>query len=783
MADLIFKKKDGSIVTVPETSAQQALAAGYVQVTPEQAAAGQQLGQTALEGAGRGFTLGFGDELVGNIEAEITGQDREDVMAGMALRKQENPKAAFAGEVGGAAALTALTGSPSAMVGGGARGALLEGGLAGLGSVVSESTLDKSPLTIEKMTAGVASGALAAMGIHGVMNATGNLISAGMKKLGGKSISDVLTRAADDAEWGMLARGNSTWAQRNEPFKDAILKFGRENGIIGHMGAALDEPTVKKAGAVAASIADKISGQMDDLERMVPLKNNLKLRARFVRTLDDAIDSEYGGRPVFDSARAEAKKITSKLMGDSELTWKEAWKTQSDLFKDLSGTVSPPATRQVRETLRQAMRDFVIDEVGAHPSVAPGFGAAIRKTGQDARAAMALSKALSNRANSLESGNGNAAMGAIASLASGGPAPFVAGVASDFARGQANKRGGFVLGSVLRKLGDSKALNSIASGLQARIGQVLQVAPAVLGGARIPLEQAFSRGALALLEEHVRLANGPDGARYLAALGMENETPEQVEAAGTRLAAMDALHGAHADLDARIDLGIDSVLGTKSGPPVKYKSQDVASFDARIERIKETLKDPEKAFASIPPELMAGAPSTSAALVNKLMQANMFLLSKAPKDPNAGMVPALKPAWKPSAADVSRWFRYVEAIEQPARMLEKMSQGTFTLEHKEALEAVYPELYADIKARMYERLGQWNKPLPYGKKAMLSQFFGTRVLGLKPGALQVIQSSFAPKQADLPPSKGGSRPDGRQTVDADKNALTQAQRIEAKGTE
>lgn len=297
------------------------------------------------------------------------------------------------------------------------------------------------------------------------------------------------------------------------------------------------------------------------------------------------------------------------------------------------------------------------------------------------------------------------------------------------------------------------------------------------------LEQAFARGALPLLEEHVRIASGPDGARYLASLGLENETPEQVEATGTKLAAMDALHGAQTGLDERIDLGIDSVLGVKKGPPIKYKSQDVSTFDARIERIRAALKDPEVAFTNIPPELLAGAPNTSAALVNKLMQANMFLLEKAPKDPNAGLPTALKPVWKPSAADVSRWFRYVEAIEQPARMLEKMSQGTFTLEHKEALEKVYPELYADIKARMYERLGEWNKPLPYGKKAMLSQFFGTAVLGLKPGALQVMQKSFAPKESDLPPSQGGSRPDGRQTVDADKNALTQAQRIEAKGSE
>lgn len=785
MADLIFKKPDGSFVTVAPGEAELAQAKGYVPATEAEAQAAEQPGTAALEGAARGATLGFGEELIANVESEFTGNSRDDVTEAMRLRRQENPNAALAGEVGGAVGMSALTGGgPSALAGGGVGGAVVEGGIAGLGSVISESTLDKSPLTLEKMAAGMAGGALAGGGIAGVMKGAGALVSTGVKKLGGKTLQDTFRSAADNAEWRMLSDSNGSWAKRNEPYKEAILKFGRENGIIGHAGAALDEATVSKAQKVAEAVGDKIGTQMDDLERMVPLKGNDKLRARFVQSLDDSLDKEFGGRPIFDSARAEAKKVTSKLVGDVDLTWKDAWKTQSDLFKDLSGIDSPPATKQVRETLRQAMRDFVFDEVGAKaPGVAPGFGAAMRKTGQDARAAMALSKALTTRAGSIERSTGNTAMGALASLATGGPAPFIGGVAGDFAKNQAAKRGGFVLGSVLRKLGESNSLGAVAGGLSNRIGQVLSTAPGLLGAARIPIEQAFGRGAMDLLEEHVRIANGPGGGAYLASLGMGDSGPNELQSVGNRLAAMDALHQMKSDLDHRIDLGIDGVLGVKVGPPIRYKSPDVSDFNKRIEVIRDQLKDPEKAFAAAPSDLMAGAPGTTAALVNKLLQAQVFLLEKAPKDPNAGMPVALKPMWKPSAADVGRWYRYVEAVEQPARMLEKMAQGTFTLEHKEALERVYPELYSDMKTRMYERLGEWNKPLPYGKKAMLSQFFGTAVLGLKPGAIQVMQQSFAPPQGDAPPSKGGTRPDGREAIDADKNALTQAQRIESKGAE
>jgi hypothetical protein len=509
VSETVYKKPDGSLVKVDDQFAQKAAAKGYTPASPEQVLANQQPGQAALEGAARGATLGFGDTLVADLENALgprqTGgvggleQQRAATLEQMRLRKQENPTAAMVGEVGGAVGMSVLTGGgPSALVGGGFKGALVEGGLAGLGSVVSESSLDRSPLTIEKMAAGMAGGTLAAGGIYGGLSVLGKGASLGLSKLGGSTLSETLKKGADDAEWGALFKG--PMAAKNEPFKDTILKFGRENGIIGHVGAALDEKTAQKAATVAKSVSDKIFGQMDDLERFVPLAGNDKLRFRFVKSIDDALDSEYAGNPVFNDAVHAAKNLTADMVANPKLDWKKAWEVQSSLFKDLAGIESPPATKQVRETMRQAMRDFVFDDVGTSPAVAPGFGEAMRKTGQDARAAMALSKALTKRAGQMEGDLGNTMQGALFSLASGGPAPLIGGLAVDAAKTQVRKRGGLVLGSVLRKLGDSKALGGIATGLQGRIGQVLSVAPNMLGGARQRIEAAFARGAMPLLE-------------------------------------------------------------------------------------------------------------------------------------------------------------------------------------------------------------------------------------------------------------------------------------------
>lgn len=970
MSERVYKKPDGSFVKVDDQYAEAAKAKGYVESSPEAAAASKQTGQAGLEGVARGATLGFGDQLIADFENALgpvqTGgiagleAQRAKTLEEMRLRKEENPVAAFTGELGGNIALSAVTGGgPSALLGGGAKGLLFEGGLAGLGAVVSESTLDKSPLTMEKMAAGMAGGALAVGGIAGVMKGTGALVSAGVRKLGGSTIAQTLRQAADEAETKAIFGGNVALLRKNKELVPDVLKIGRENGII-HAGAALDGETAAKADDLARSYIDKIDGEMKTLESFVPLTKNDDLRQRFASSLRSSLTKQFEGRPTFENALKDANSIIDKIEKNRDLDWSAAWRIQSDLYKDLAGKEAPPAASEVREALRQAMRDFVFDEVASgkdqsakiltaakgfepkikvklgeafttavpeapaapgsvprdiaqpvtinldsggsaggmfdapvtfaggavdnaaanpklkvwqgdkpglvsktvplgEPGTLPGgvftdetgakftsaaernprveipkpvfqsrtinldeapkvgglhitpdpitvnldapelsggmlidvpeqrtpawFGAQLRQTGREAKAAMVLAKALKNRATSLEAaaGSNSTTLGTIASLASGNPLPIVGALAGDALKDNVKKRGGFVLGSVLRKLGDSQAIESIANGLQQRVGQVLSTAPGMLGGARIPLEAAFARGSMALLEEYTRIAHTPDGPAVMASLGMQQESPDELEAVGGRLAAMDALHAAQKDIDHRIDLGISSVLGNKTGPMPKFKSPDTSGFKARVEQMKQTLTDPQKAFETVPNELLTGAPSTTAELVNKLLTANQFLLSKAPQDPFEGMPKALKPTWEPSAADISKFYRYVEAVEQPAKMLEKMAHGAFTLEHRDALQAVYPALYEDIKARMYDRLAEWEKPLPYGKKAMLSQFFGTSVLGLKPGSLNIIQQSFEPDSGQDSPSQGGSRPDGREVLDADKNALTQAQRIEAKG--
>ena len=148
MADILFKRPDGKFVVVDSSEAEAAAAEGYVPTTQEALLASRQAGQAALEGAARGFTGGFGENLVKNIEAEFTGQAPEDVAEQMRLRKQENPLAAgvgeFAGTVGSFAVGPAgavskgLGGLRAAGLAGRAAAGAAEGTLFGLGQLYSE---------------------------------------------------------------------------------------------------------------------------------------------------------------------------------------------------------------------------------------------------------------------------------------------------------------------------------------------------------------------------------------------------------------------------------------------------------------------------------------------------------------------------------------------------------------------------------------------------------------------------------------------------------------------
>jgi hypothetical protein len=140
---------------------------------------------------------------------------------------------------------------------------------------------------------------------------------------------------------------------------------------------------------------------------------------------------------------------------------------------------------------------------------------------------------------------------------------------------------------------------------------------------------------------------------------------------------------------------------------------------------------------------------------------------------------ALAPPWQPSAADLDKFNRYREAVEEPARVLKNMSRGLISPEQTEALQVVYPAMYADLQQKITERLMMQKKPMSYQQRVALSAIIGPQALGMSPQQVQILQQSQA--IASGPPQGAGGKqgPDGRQDVDEDQ-IQTESQKLEAR---
>jgi hypothetical protein len=152
-----------------------------------------------------------------------------------------------------------------------------------------------------------------------------------------------------------------------------------------------------------------------------------------------------------------------------------------------------------------------------------------------------------------------------------------------------------------------------------------------------------------------------------------------------------------------------------------------------------------------------------------------MLSDVAPKDPGAGLPAALRRPWEPSSAELAKWFRTLDAIQNPAKVVAEAGTGRASPEAIKVLKNIYPATYSDLQQKVLERLAKGK--LTTAQKAGLQQLFGGP--GLSPQQLMVIQKSHATVAAKEQQG-GGAKPDGRQDVDAKKNMETQGQRLEGR---
>jgi hypothetical protein len=194
--------------------------------------------------------------------------------------------------------------------------------------------------------------------------------------------------------------------------------------------------------------------------------------------------------------------------------------------------------------------------------------------------------------------------------------------------------------------------------------------------------------------------------------------------------------------------------------------------------INSMLRDPESVYARVPDVIAATAPETIGTAVATMIRGAQYLKDKAPRSPYEGLPESVSPKWEPSAADLDRFNRAREAVEDPAKVLQNMAQGYLSPDQMDAIRSVYPAMYEDLRLQITERLLSATKPLTYQQKLAVMSVVGTKALGMSAQQAQILQASFGAGAQQ--PNDGMKKPDGRQQVDQEKNLQTQSQKLQGR---
>jgi len=733
-----------------------------------------------VEGAVRGVVpFGMGDALVQGTLGGFSPENWEKIASGERQRKEVNPGAAIAGELGGNLAGLLIPGSQakvvgavedfaSKAVGGGLAGKLAAGaaggGLYGLGSAINEDTLGEPSTAAEKLAIISGSGLIGA-GVnaitHGAFKASESALT---KVAGSSSLRELFDNAADRvAELGLSSKMVTRKNALTGPEARSIFRENADLFAPGDThGSFLEKVTAAKeaAGAEMGKAVDKGAGFWFNPDRLeVRVEKNL---------LDNMRKNPH--------ADADVKRIEGLMQGYKErkLSLEDVHDIQSQI-KSSIGYAESEGSKKVLSSFRNELRDELIDQLHAAEQ---GAGREYTDASNKYRRLSALEDMAEEKVRQHENNSPVALrdmMAMMFGLAHGNVAALTLGVGSKLAR----ERGAYFGTALLRRMAAGETLPAIAGSFKGKIDAMLE---AGLGGAyRNTLAELSAKGAEALLGGHVILAQSDPN--YLPTIGLEHETPEASQQYAGKAAGLGFLREQIGGLDSELDNQADRFAGKAQGRPPsmpispKMSEKDFAETYARLQHIATV---PQVVDTS---RMSGVAPTTAALYQQQLVKAAQFLLDKAPKDPNAGLLPAFQKPWKPSPSDLTTWTKYAEGVTQPLKVVTAVSNGKMPApEAVEALKTVYPKTFEDLRNRMMERVASLKDPMSYGKKQALAALLGREVLGEDPRVATFIQTTHAAARG---PGGGGNMPktDGRQTVSQAENMATQAQRIQTRGAQ
>lgn len=213
--------------------------------------------------------------------------------------------------------------------------------------------------------------------------------------------------------------------------------------------------------------------------------------------------------------------------------------------------------------------------------------------------------------------------------------------------------------------------------------------------------------------------------------------------AGSRTARFTSLYALN-------ESGFSTKRDEKSGK-VKQAENKKEAFSNIRDNLSSYVSDLEKFNNSTTRglyKLNAHVPGVGAYAAQTTTKAVQFLYDKMPKDPGNAHVQPWVRKFEPSSLDIAKFERYVQAVESPMTILDEAIAGTLTKEHVEAVQAVYPALYNQIRTDVLAALST-NEELnmSYNKKIQLGNLLNMNLDQSLSGAfIMDLQKPFIAQQ-------------------------------------
>lgn len=788
---------DQELVSIPKSQLREAINLGYSVAIPEDIKAYKEKvefdkpGTAALAGAARAATFGLSDQALtksGLVEPQT-----------LEKLKEYNPTASTLGEVGGVGASLLIPGTPVARLAQASEriaarvapeaaniatraaaqglGSAVEGAAYGLGQTVSEEALGDPNLNAQKVISNVGMGALLGGALGGAFKAGEVAVPAAVE-----GAKNALLKVDDflkgDVGVGPLGRGYAKISsfvsgKSEETILDAIRKRALSlkdpsevEGLATDFTKVLTETNneVDKAlretfkdirpqeaakylegadSGIAKAEYQGVYKKLDDLVKEMRAEPDLYPQG-YARTLElirdgsakritnessaadifselnllkNRIDEEisYGKVPSVGDERAERlitglrREIRDNL--EKEEVWGQA-ATRQAAFNDAfnafqnayAGKNAFRSKFMIQKTSRSGRPVWEIDPVKVKT-----FFHQVNTAKGEARAALLDNyvQSAQNLVNQIEQ-----------SYASLPGKEFDKKAIIDGLFGNVKN----VTDDLVKQAEFNKALNSLGGGAHnAYLGEGAAMASAALG--------------------HPVIGAGIETINLLRAPGLAIQRLAKLERIAQESArAMGYLSKAIFRSGVKVGEKYSGWIGSRLGAQTSRKDD----YKTVSERVTKFANDPESLIAHLESQtkdLFDSAPGTTQGMQMAASQAVSFLSSKIPGPIDEK---PLQAKYIPSQAEIEKFQRYYEIVEYPLKALAQVKSGTLTMETIETLNAVYPELYEDMKRDVIENLSKQMArgiDLPYQTKISLGMFLNMDLDD------STTQSSIASNQA------------------------------------